>query len=325
MIHPVTLTRFNCDGTDEFMDCMRRVRDNLIAYRAQLPSSGRWGMPFSSELQLIDFDTLSANFVDRTQMVSETTLDKETRRAWTALRYCLAQYARVCSGGERHSTSRAHGGVRFQILLGESTSAEAWTDGETYIAYNINIVRQLKTDALRTASRLFSLTEHEVAHEGDSMDCGHDEGFYQRFHDISTACATARQHFMHVWLMKYTISLEGAGRRAKGRVWQERYLAERTSAGRERNGLPGIIADDSLSEMIDAPVEPEDGRRLAFLNQQLRVAGPYTPASVNCSEVVAEGIEEARLAREQRAEDKQMWDEEWETYRLSPAFLQYRR
>ncbi|MDI6540072.1 ATP-binding protein, partial [Pantoea ananatis] len=164
------------------------------------------------------------NFVDRTQMVSETTLDKETRRAWTALRYCLAQYARVCSGGERGSTSRAYGGVRFQILLGESTSADAWTDGETYIAYNTDIVRQLKTDALRTASRLFSLTEHEVAHEGDSMDCGHDEEFYQRFHDISTACATDRQHFMHVWLMKYTTSLEGAGKRAKGQAWSERYL-----------------------------------------------------------------------------------------------------
>ncbi|BBL32306.1 ATP-binding protein [Pantoea ananatis] len=322
VIHPVTLTRFNCDGTDDFMDCMRRVRDNLIAYRAQLPSSGRWGMPFSSELQLIDFDTLSANFVDRTQMVSETTLDKETRRAWTALRYCLAQYARVCSGGERGSTSRAYGGVRFQILLGESTSADAWTDGETYIAYNTDIVRQLKTDALRTASRLFSLTEHEVAHEGDSMDCGHDEGFYQRFHDISTACATDRQHFMHVWLMKYTTSLEGAGKRAKGQAWSERYLAERASTGRERNGLPGIISADSLADDVGAAVEPEDGNLLTFLNQQLGVSGTQSPESGDWTDVVAAGIEAAGVARERRAEERRIHEEEWEAYKASPEYLQ---
>jgi hypothetical protein len=53
----------------------------------------------------------------------------------------------------RYRNGRASGGVRFRILLGESTSADAWTDGETYIAYNIDIVRQLKTDALMTASR----------------------------------------------------------------------------------------------------------------------------------------------------------------------------
>ncbi|MER2046511.1 MAG: ATP-binding protein, partial [Pantoea agglomerans] len=322
VVHPVTLTRFGCHSQDDFMECMSRVRDNLLAFREQLPPDGRWGHHFSRELQLIDFDTLSAQFINRMQMVSETALDKETRRAWTALRFCLAQYARLCAGGEMWSTTRARGGVRFQIFLGESTSADAWTDGETYIAYNIDIVRQLRTDALRTASRLFSLTEHEVAHEGDSLDCGHDEGFYQRFHDISTACAAHRQHFMHVWLMKYTISLEGAGKRAKGRVWQERYLTERASTGRVNNGLPDVIPRESLSEAINTPVEPEVGHRLAFLNQQLGVSGTYAPDSVNWADVVAKGIEEARLARDQRAEDIRMWEAEWETYQESPAFRQ---
>ncbi|MHA7594352.1 ATP-binding protein [Pantoea sp. XAF26B01_ASV70] len=312
VMHPVTLTRFGCHSPDDFMECMSRVRDNLLAYRMQLPPDGRWGHHFSRELQLVDFDTLSAQFTNHMQMVSETELDKETRRAWTALRYCLAQYARVCSGGERCSTSRSYGGVRFQILLGESTSAEAWTDGETYIAYNIDIVRQLKTDALKTASRLFSLTEHEVAHEGDSLDCGHDEGFYQRFHDISTECTTERQHFMHVWLMKYTTSLEGADKRAKGRVWQERYLVERASTGRERNGLPGLISAESLSDDIGAAVEPEDGDRLAFLNQQLVVAGTHTPESINWADVVAAGIEKAEIAREQRAEARRVREAEFE-------------
>ncbi|USL59040.1 ATP-binding protein [Pantoea ananatis] len=325
VVHPVTLTRFGCHSQDDFMECMSRVRDNLLAFREQLSPDGRWGHHFSRELQLIDFDTLSAQFINHMQMVSETALDKETRRAWTALRFCLAQYARLCAGGEMWSTTRARGGVRLQIFLGESTSADAWTDGETYIAYNIDIVRQLRTDALRTASRLFSLTEHEVAHEGDSLDCGHDEGFYQRFHDISTACAAHRQHFMHVWLMKYTISLEGAGKRAKGRVWQERYLTERASTGRVNNGLPDVISRESLSEAIDTPVEPEDGHRLAFLNQQFGAAGTQSPASVNWAGVVAEGIEVVRRSRERKAELARIREEEREASRSSPAYLQHKK
>ncbi|CAH6334041.1 ATP-binding protein [Pantoea agglomerans] len=311
VVHPVTLTRFNCHNIYDFMDCLSRVRENLTTFREQLPHDRRWGSNFSSELQLIDFRTLSASFIDHTQVMSEKSLDKETRRAWTALRFCLAQYARVCAGGERWGSVRATGGVRFQIFLGESTSAEAWTDGESYIAYNIDIVRQLKTDALRTASRLFSLTEHEVAHEGDSMDCGHDEAFYQRFHDISTKCAAERQHFMHVWLMKYTMSLEGAGKRAKGRAWQERYLAERVSTGREKKGLPGIITDDNLSEEINASAEPEDSNRLTFLNQLSGAQGKDVPAAVNWPDVVAEGIQVVISTREQWEERQRLDEAAW--------------
>lgn len=183
---------------------------------------------------------------------------------------------------------------------------------DSVVALQVRIVRQLKTDALRTASRLFSLTEHEVAHEGDSLDCGHDEGFYQRFHYISTACAAHRQHFMHVWLMKYTISLEGAGRRAKGRVWQERSLAERVST-------PGIITDDSLSEAITAPVEPEEGHRPTFLNQQFGADGTQSLASVNWAEVAAEGGEVVRRSQERKAELARFREDEREASLSSPV------
>jgi len=50
VIHPVTLTRFNCDGTDDFMDCMRRVRDNLTAYR--VPRTAAVLRPLGNAVQL---------------------------------------------------------------------------------------------------------------------------------------------------------------------------------------------------------------------------------------------------------------------------------
>ncbi|STQ14807.1 Uncharacterised protein [Enterobacter cloacae] len=105
-------------------------------------------------------------------MVSEKQLDKEDRRAWTGAAMVSGPVCcRLFGGGGGLSVTFLRRQC-FQILLGESTSSDAWTDGETYIAYNIDIVRRLKPDALRTASLLFSLTEHEVAHEGDSLDCG---------------------------------------------------------------------------------------------------------------------------------------------------------
>ncbi|WP_349843993.1 ATP-binding protein [Pantoea dispersa] len=305
VLHPVTLSRFGCYEPEEFMECLSRVRANLMAYREQLPRHRRWGSGWQSELILIDFDTLSANFIDRTQMVSERQLDKETRRAWTALRWCLTQYAAVCSGGEAGYQSRSYGGKRFQILLGESTSADAWTDGETYIAYNIDIVRRLKSDALQTASQLFSLTEHEVAHQGDSLDCGHDETFYQRFHDISTLCAPDRQRYMHVWLMKYTSSLEAEGKRATGTAWKERYLTERASTGREKKGLPGVISDAGIRDAVSAQPDPEDMSRLDFLNQQLTGTGAAAPVRSDWDSAVAAGIEQARKNQSERLREQQ--------------------
>ena len=34
--------------------------------------------------------------------------------------------------------------------------------------------------ALETVAYAFGLIEHELAHQGDSLDCGHDEAFYPR-------------------------------------------------------------------------------------------------------------------------------------------------
>ncbi len=314
VVHPVTLTRFGCFEPEEFMECLARVQGNLTAYHEQLTPDerGYWSGGWRASLSLIDFATLSEAYVERTRMVSEKTLDAETRRAWTALRWCLANYAALCAGGVewRYRNGRVSGGISFRILLGESTSADAWTDGETYIAYNIDIVRQLKTDALMTASRLFSLTEHEVAHEGDSMDCGHDEAFYQRFHDISTEMAPERQRYMHIWLMKYTTSLEGDGKRASGKHWRERWLTERASTGRQKKGLPGVTDDAGMAKAVSAPVEPEDERLLNRLNLQLAGDGHIQVPDPDWTAVIAEGLNRSKRRQAERDEEmRQMADD----------------
>ncbi|MEW5288569.1 ATP-binding protein [Erwinia papayae] len=314
VLHHVTLTRFGCYEEDEFMVCLNRIRRNLLAYREGLARPERWGSGWHADAVLIDFATLSANFIDRTRVVSEKQLDKETRRAWTALRWCLSHYAALCTGAKKSWQAYTRGGTRFQMLLGESTTSEAWTDGETYIAFNIDIVRRLKMDPLLTASRLFSLTEHEVAHQGDSLDCGHDEAFYQRFHDISTLHASDRQRYLHVWLMKYTTSLEAEGKRAAGSAWRERYLTERASTGREKKGLPGIISDEGMAQALKEPDEPEDAARLALLNAKLTGTDTAAPANPDWDRVVKEGIELALKQQLEQAQQRQINAQEWEAY-----------
>jgi len=266
VLHPLTITRFGCYSITEFNECLARIHENLRAFD---PES--WYSSRAFEPAVIDFAVLSDAFVERTQLVSEKhALDAETRRAWVALRWCLHQYARRCTGGREGYAGSARGGKNFTILLGESTSAKAWTDGQTYIACNVKVVRRLRTDPLRTAGYLFSLIEHEAAHEGDSLDCGHDEAFYQRFHDISISIADVRQRYIHVWMMKYTTSMEREGKKAEGKAWQERYLSDRVGNGREKRGLPRMIEDARLTEDIHADVAEENPLVIAHLNIALR-------------------------------------------------------
>jgi hypothetical protein len=233
-----------------------------------------WRVEETRVPEFIEFGTLRKAFIERTVIVTEKdALDRETRRMWTALRWCIQQYAGLCAGGEasRHGRHRRlkWDEPRKHILLGESNTMEAWTDGDTYIAFNIDVVKRLRAEPIKTAAYLFGLAEHEVAHQGDSIDCGHDEAFYQRYHEISISMAPERQRYLHIFMQKYTYSMEGEGQRDRSRVWYEQNLIERANKGREKRGLPAAIEDLSVHPFITATVQPEDPGLITFLNAAL--------------------------------------------------------
>lgn len=69
------------------------------------------------------------------------------------------------------------------LTLGVSTTALAWTDGESYIT----IERDFFDNCLkyRRYGRLFSVLVHELAHDINTEGThGHTEEFYRRFHDL---------------------------------------------------------------------------------------------------------------------------------------------
>ncbi|KVO15235.1 hypothetical protein WJ74_10875 [Burkholderia ubonensis] len=316
IVHPITLARFNCPTTEDFRDALQRIMPIVRERWAALPQEERyrlrvWNIDGIAVPDFIDFATLREAFIERTTIVLEKdTLDRETRRMWTALRWCLQQYAGLCAGGRKTRNRGAHylsgDEHRKHILLGESNAMEAWTDGESYIAYNANIVRRLRQDPIKTAGYLFSLTEHEVAHQGDSIDCGHDEAFYQRYHDISITMAAERQRYMHLFMQKYVYSMEGEGNRDRSKVWYEQRLIERANNGREKRKLPPVVEDMTTLPFFADAAEAEDTDLVLTVNARLVESGALPPPPD--WEVVRRNAREAQwriseALREARAED----------------------
>ena len=300
IVHPSTLARFGCHSTDDFREAIDRILQAVrTAWKAAYGNRSQW-IDKVSVPDFIDFKTLREAFVERSAIVSEKkALDAETRRMWVAMRWCIQQYAALCAGANRMSRSgRVYAGDRARhILLGESNTMEAWTDGDTYIAFNVNIVKSLKKEPIKIAGYLLSLTEHEVAHQGDSIDCGHDEAFYQRYHDISIAMACERQRYLHLFLQKYVYSMEGEGQRDRSRLWYEQRLIERANTARQKRDIAPVIEDLSAHPFVKQAVPTEDLDLIAVINAALVESGS-SPQPPDWDEV----RRQAREAQQRRAE-----------------------
>jgi len=323
VVHSKTMERFGCYSPTEFKEALERVFENLGEAAKADPAFGGWNTQRFASLKFptfIAFCVLKKSFVERTQIVTEVdALDKETRRAWTALRWCIRQYAGACLGEAVTRSGRLSYRSRraeFRILLGDSNSAEAWTDGRTYIAISLKNVQRLRTEPLRAVSYIFSLVEHEVAHEGDSLACGHDEAFYQRYHDISIRMAAERQRYIHIWLAKYTRSLEYEGKPPSGDAWRERMLVDRAGTGRKKRELGPVIEDLANDALVTANVPTEEVAFISQVNVGLVQAG-LCPRPADWSEIVARALlAQAQLDAEFEAErsERATRDSEYDQY-----------
>ncbi|WP_122423051.1 ATP-binding protein [Pseudomonas viridiflava] len=307
IIHPMTLARFGCHNSIDFVEALDRALCNLNQIGGERTFWHQLHAP-----KLVAYSTFKDAFVERTQILDDRkALDKETRRAWTALRWCLQHYAGACVGARRYTDGTLeYDEHRLQILLGESNTSEAWTDGKTYIAINCNVVKRMSSKPLETVAYIFGVVEHEVAHQGDSIDCGHDEAFYQRYHDISLRMAPERQRFMHKWLMKYTMSMEREAQNTKGHAWSERWLLDRVGSGREKRGLSRVIDDVSTHPIVTAPVPDQSLALMNTINSTLVLSGacPEPPdwdaVRERAHKAQADENEQKRAAHEARkAED----------------------
>jgi hypothetical protein len=301
VVHPQTMQRFGCYSPEDFAETLEFI---VLSVWSAIPAHD-WSRRSVRVPELVDFATLREAYVERTRIVLEkNALDKETRRAWVAMRWVVQQFAGVCAGGHAyaHGGRLARGSDSMHILLGESNRAEAWTDGDTYIAINVQVVKQLKTEPVRTAGHILSLVVHEIAHQGDSIECGHDEAFYQRYHDISSRNAGEHQRYMHLWLMKYARSLEDEGRKGSGRAWFEQRLIERVGSGRQKRGLPVLNDDMANDPSISTPAVPENMAFIDLVNSKLVEAGLCPPPQDWDQVLKRARAAQLELAEQQRAD-----------------------
>ncbi|MFA6180557.1 ATP-binding protein [Acidithiobacillus sp.] len=335
-VHPITLSRFGLYNALDFVEAIGRIQDNLREHVATNDIQ-YWGLNHLSVPTLLSFDVLKKAFKSRIALAPDNTLDKETRRAWVALKWCLEQYAAICTGGEFWYGRLTQGGIRFRVFLGDSNTAEAWTDGSAYIAIDRKQVLPLKTKPLETAMKIFSLVEHEIAHQGDSLSCGHDEAFYQRFHDLVLEHAAVRQKFLYIWLKKYTSSMENAGKKPSGVAWRERLLQERMGNGRVKNGLgKGLVSSEDamlrlaldVSMQVESDMQWIDAENSRLINAGLCPPPPAWESLVRDSEkqwaedmdrTRAKGIKEGI---EERLEGED-WNAMWQEVTLKERVTEY--
>jgi len=107
---------------------------------------------------------------------------------------------------------------------------------------------------------------------------------------------------MHLWLMRYTTSMECEGKRARGEAWRERYLVDRAGSGRAKKGLPPAIDSASDHPVVMEPAIAESIAFIDYQNARLVQAGACPPPP-NWSEVIDRAhTEQQRLESELRTE-----------------------
>lgn len=133
----------------------------------------------------VPLNALMENYSDKHILIAQS---KETPTETRKLR-AMAGVARVLSWavasqigetqiGETHSQSRV-------LRLGISDTADAWTDGSTYVAFNQKFLERCHTTQTGFTEAVLTLI-HEFCHNSSDLEeHGHDAHFLKLFHDIA--------------------------------------------------------------------------------------------------------------------------------------------
>jgi hypothetical protein len=155
--------------------------------------------------------------------------------------------------------------------------------------------------------------DHELAHDGDSIEAGHDEAFYQRHHDIVVDAARLAGQYKEIFLRKWTQSYTSQTRRAPGRArmrdeFMHRLAAERRERGEDLRHWRERERDVGPIEIPDVPLALVQSVREELRRRGLSVAPP----------TLEEIREEARRRQDElqttQHDDRHMSDEDLERY-----------
>lgn len=141
-----------------------------------------WEMNNLRNIRLVDFNSLIQGVSDSLTILKTSSLSAKIAAGKNAL--TLA--SKIMS---KRITKHSDGSIATRkILIGQSAVADGWTDGISYIAITDAKVKLLDS-GYYGAVQLAMLLLHEYCHDKhDSGSHEHDFAFYERFHNLSSAC-----------------------------------------------------------------------------------------------------------------------------------------
>lgn len=150
--------------------------------------------------KVVQLEQLTAGLDDRCALIPEAEHKPVERALLDVLITAMHQLTR--DGGETR-----------RLILGESETADGWTDGTTYIAINRKFMARCGTTPGGLAS-LCMLLIHELCHEEPSSGThDHTPDFYERYHERTAGQNVAR--FVDMAQSRLLSCLERAGHKAK--------------------------------------------------------------------------------------------------------------
>lgn len=209
VLAPETLDRFGVDTIDELRALLAKVKGAEHGFGiAQARDFSRVAESFSDRFELIKPADLTAQ---------QTALMGALSDSLYVLTYRMAEAGYV-DRDRRHIT----------LHMGESDSAEAWTDCRTYIALHIDNVEAAIRTGHAGVLNLGALLVHELLHtDADLADHGHPPEFYEAFHNIVCNKESPLSDFADAVMSRYV-----AGLRKINKKVPKKYLKQADAAAR---------------------------------------------------------------------------------------------
>lgn len=159
VINQETLTRFRADNLEELIEKLKRVA------KVEFPET-------------LPFEKLAEGFSESYNVLAEDVLTPEEMLVLRTVAQFHQKFYTWYSSNEKSSGMR-------ELHAGESNVAKAWTDGQTYVV----LERQMLTKVVRKGAvgfmDLLSTLTHEYVHESSDLEShDHDLCFYNKYHDL---------------------------------------------------------------------------------------------------------------------------------------------
>lgn len=177
VLSPKTLNEFNVESVDELVELINSlhpIRDNEC-------KGGVYN--YIKKDAIGKFELLESLISDTRDYISNKQLSREETLAMYAIGRLSAAINDITS--ERNEYGQIHYRTPRKLKVGISETAEAWTDGQSFIALNQKLINEAR-QGVSGFMRIALVLVHEYCHKSDDMgDHAHDFEFYNEYHDFS--------------------------------------------------------------------------------------------------------------------------------------------